>query len=93
LAHPELSERERLRHEVMLWHANDQLRRVVWVEGVLTELCFYFVVYGKSEKEITERISDLIRLGGRELGLCFVVCIFRNVTFGIYIIRKIAKTG
>lgn len=49
--------------------ANENLTRVIWVEKNLEEFSFFFVVYGKSEREIEKNIADMIRYGGRELGL------------------------
>uniref|UniRef100_UPI003F49430E hypothetical protein n=1 Tax=Bacillus multifaciens TaxID=3068506 RepID=UPI003F49430E len=49
--------------------ANENLMRVIWVEKNLEEFSFFFVVYGKSEREIEKNIADMIRYGGKELGL------------------------
>ncbi|PFM62704.1 hypothetical protein COJ48_18335 [Bacillus cereus] len=49
--------------------ANENLTRVIWVEKNLEEFSFFFIVYGKSEREIEKNIADMIRYGGRELGL------------------------
>ncbi|WP_410592269.1 hypothetical protein [Bacillus sp. SIMBA_074] len=49
--------------------ANENLMRVIWVEKNLEEFSFFFVVYGKSEREIQKNIVDIIRYGGRELEL------------------------
>ncbi|PEF45150.1 hypothetical protein CON22_17870 [Bacillus cereus] len=49
--------------------ANDNLTRVIWVEKNLEEFSFFFVVYGKNDREIQKNIGDMIRYGGRELDL------------------------
>lgn len=49
--------------------ANENLVRVIWVEKNLEEFSFIFVVYAKNENEIEKNIKDIIRYGGRELGL------------------------
>ncbi|MBU4643084.1 hypothetical protein [Bacillus toyonensis] len=49
--------------------ANENLTRVIWVEKNLEEFSFFLVIYGKSEREIEKNIADMIRYGGRELGL------------------------
>jgi len=49
--------------------ANENLVRVIWVEKNLEEFSFFFVVYAKSENEMQKNIKDMIRYGGRELGL------------------------
>lgn len=60
------------RHEVMLRLAVDNLRRVTWVEDNLTELTFFIVVYGKSQKELELRVRDMTRLGGKQYDLQLV---------------------
>ncbi|MFP7474272.1 hypothetical protein SFC55_25135 [Niallia taxi] len=62
-------ESETIRHEVMLRLAVDNLRRVTWVEDNLTELTFFIVVYGKSQKELELRVRDMTRLGGKQYDL------------------------
>lgn len=64
-----LSKKEGERYQTMFHLAQENLRRVAWVEGNLTELTFFIVVYGKSEKEIDTRVRDMIRFGGREFDL------------------------
>ncbi|WP_437834500.1 hypothetical protein ACQRXC_29490 (plasmid) [Niallia taxi] len=65
-------ESEITRHEVMLRLAVDNLRRVTWVEDNLTELTFFIVVYGKSQKELELRVRDMTRLGGKQYDLQLV---------------------
>ena len=60
------------RYETMLKLALDNFRRVTWVEENLSELTFFIVVYGKSEKEINIRVRDVMRLGGKQFSLQLV---------------------
>lgn len=60
------------RYETMLKLALDNFRRVTWVEENLSELTFFIVVYGKSEKEINVRVRDVIRMGGKPFSLQLV---------------------
>jgi len=69
LAEPGLLVSERNKLTTRLRLAGEAYRRVVAVEKVLPELAFYFVIYGQTEREIESNMSDMIRLGGRELGL------------------------
>jgi len=69
LAEPGLSTSERQRITTMLRLAGEAFRRVTAVEKVLPELAFYFLVYGKTEREVESNMADMIRLGGRELSL------------------------
>lgn len=65
----ELPLKEQNRYETMLRLAMDNLRRVTWIEENLTELTFFIVVYGKSEKEIETHVRDMIRFGGKQFNL------------------------
>lgn len=55
--------------EIQAKLASDNLRRVSWVEDNLTELTFFMVIYGKSEKDIESNVNDIVRLGGKEFNL------------------------
>jgi len=57
------------RYETMLRIATDNFRRVSWVEDNLSELTFFFVVYGKNLKDIGIKVQTVTRLGGKQLGL------------------------
>lgn len=47
----------------------EQMNRLVWVEQELSNLEFYFVVYGKTEKEINLAKTILKRAGGHTLNI------------------------
>lgn len=49
--------------------AVENLHRVLWVEKNLKELAFFFVVYGKNEKELVKNVKDMKRYGGRQFDL------------------------
>lgn len=50
-------------------YALDNLRRMVWVEENLNELVFFFVVYGKTRKDIEGNLRSIKQMGGRTLEL------------------------
>lgn len=64
-----LSEKEYDRYSMMQKLALDNLRRVAWVEDNLSELTFFIVVYGKTPKEVSIRVRDMVRLGGKQFEL------------------------
>lgn len=64
-----LTSSETQRYTTMLKLASDNHRRSIWVEENLTELTFFFIVYGKTEKQITERLKDIQRYGGKVFAL------------------------
>ena len=47
----------------------EQISRLVWVEQELSNLEFYFIVYGKTEKELNLSKTILKRAGGSNLGI------------------------
>lgn len=65
----EISDADYNRFETMLKYAQDNLRRVTWVEESLSELTFFIVVYGKNVREIDTRVRDMLRIGGRQFDL------------------------
>ncbi|KIO69905.1 hypothetical protein B4065_1363 [Caldibacillus thermoamylovorans] len=67
-----MSKNNREQYEIMLKIAKDNLRRVTWVEEQLSELTFFIIVYGKTEKEINSHIKEIIRLGGKTFNLQLV---------------------
>lgn len=64
-----LSEKEYDRYSMMQKLALDNLRRVAWVEDNLSELTFFIFVYGKTPKEVSIRVRDMVRLGGKQFEL------------------------
>lgn len=69
LANSSLSLIEKNKLKVKLKLANDNFRRVKWVEDMLEELNFFFFIYGDSEKELQKNIQEMIRIGGTALSL------------------------
>lgn len=57
---------EFLRNQLTLAYEN--YNRIGYV-GTLKELTFLFVVYGKTQAEVVNRIKDMTQYGGKELGL------------------------
>jgi len=47
----------------------EQISRLVWVEQELSNLEFYLIVYGKTEKELKLSKTILKRAGGSNLGI------------------------
>uniref|UniRef100_UPI00344C70E4 hypothetical protein n=1 Tax=Carnobacterium sp. TaxID=48221 RepID=UPI00344C70E4 len=64
-----LSESEYNRYSLMQKLAVDNLRRIMWVEDNLSELTFFIVVYGKNAKDISVKVRDIVRLGGKSFEL------------------------
>ncbi|MEG0553755.1 MAG: hypothetical protein RR533_09585 [Carnobacterium sp.] len=64
-----LMQARRRKNRAQIQSCTEQIGRMLWIEQNLSNLEFYWIVYGDTKKELSEKIRDIKRNGGMNLNL------------------------